>query len=138
MIIGDIGNNSFGIYSRVVLIGLLPTVIGFIEIYLLLQVFTAPALFERVYQWSIAGWSLSIAIQVTATCLIAWKVWAVQRASPAKLRSSRSLSVVTMILESGATLSFSTVILLGFFAAKKEVGAILVAIVGQLAVILLS
>ena len=44
------------------------------------------------------------------------------------------MSVIWMILESGAVLSMMTVMLLGFYAAKKGEGAVIISINAQLSV----
>lgn len=89
---------------------------------------------ELEARWAIATWSLSISIQVSATSIIAWVLWSVHRESR-KLHNDRTIvSVMWVILESGAVLSTATVILLAFYVNQMTAGGIVVAFIGQLAV----
>lgn len=66
--------------------------------------------------------------------MIAWVLWSVHRESR-KLRNDRTIvSVMWVILESGAVLSTATVILLAFYVNQMTAGGIVVAFIGQLAV----
>lgn len=89
---------------------------------------------ELEARWALATWSLSISVQVSATSLIAWALWSVHRES-GKLHNDRTIvSVMWVILESGAVLSTATVILLTFYVHHLTAGGIVVALIGQLSV----
>ncbi|KAF7798419.1 hypothetical protein EIP86_009640 [Pleurotus ostreatoroseus] len=85
-----------------------------------------------VQHWAIATWSLSIATQVSATLLIAWKVWYTHIGTVGPHKSQKSMSIMWIILESGAVLSLSHIILLAFYVHKITAGGVLVAMIGQL------
>ncbi|KAI0697895.1 hypothetical protein BC835DRAFT_1305047 [Cytidiella melzeri] len=88
--------------------------------------------------WLTAYWSITIAIQATASCLIAYKILVIrnQFSHVKSVRISRSMSVVWIILESGAVLSLTTILLLGFYTAHKSAGAVVAAIGGQLSALI--
>ncbi|KAJ3559856.1 hypothetical protein NM688_g86 [Phlebia brevispora] len=86
-----------------------------------------------VKRWAVASWSLSISIQVSATCLIAWRLWSVHRESRALHNDRTIVSIMWIILESGAVLSTATCFLLAFYVHQLTVGGIIVAMIGQLA-----
>ena len=93
---------------------------------------TQEALLELPLQrWSYISWSLSAAIQVGASSLLAYKIWTAYAAVAHILNSPTRRQLVWIILESGVILSSSTLLLLGFYAAKKEVGAVVIAELGQ-------
>lgn len=84
----------------------------------------------NVPQWILAAWSLSIVIQMSASLLIAWRIWSVHVHSSHK--DPTIVSVMWTILESGLVLSSATVFLLAFFLIKVVAAAIVIAICGQL------
>ncbi|KAI0739311.1 hypothetical protein BC629DRAFT_300154 [Irpex lacteus] len=84
--------------------------------------------------WITTYWALTITIQFTASCLIAYKIWATQKRLSGSMltRASKTMSVLWIILESGLTLSLTTVVLLAFYLTHRTSGAVLSAICGQL------
>ncbi|KAH8987460.1 hypothetical protein EDB92DRAFT_1128834 [Lactarius akahatsu] len=85
---------------------------------------------SRVHSWLIATWALSIATQLGATLLISYRIWkSIQWNSSKGLRASR-LSVLWILVESGALYSVTTTFLLGF--SSTNTGAIFVASLGQI------
>lgn len=84
------------------------------------------------YRLVIATWSLSIAIQMSASLLITWKIWSTTRVL--RLHShSKVMSVMWIVLESEMVLSFTTVMLLVFYALNGEATTgVINAILGQL------
>lgn len=94
-------------------------------------------LFEKsLAAWSTTYWSLSIATQLSASCLLAWRIWVIQsRAHRARARmASGYMPIIWIVLESGALLSFATVILLAFYLKKTNAGGVVAGICGQLVV----
>ncbi len=90
----------------------------------------------RVHNWLIATWALSIATQLGATLLISYRFWKTIRWTTSKgLRTSR-LSILWILVESGALYSITTVFLLGF--SDTNTGAIFAASLGQISVCRLS
>ncbi|KAI0320389.1 hypothetical protein OF83DRAFT_1169332 [Amylostereum chailletii] len=90
-----------------------------------------PVFVSHLGDWLLAMWSLSIAVQVSATLLIAWKIWRTVSWRGMGARRNQ-LSVFWIIIESGALYSFSTILVLAFYSAKANCGAILGSILGQL------
>ncbi|KAH9050351.1 hypothetical protein EDB83DRAFT_2522501 [Lactarius deliciosus] len=85
---------------------------------------------SRVHSWLIATWALSIATQLGATLLISYRIWRSIRSNSSKgLRASR-LSVLWILVESGALYSVTTTFLLGF--SSTNTGAIFVGALGQI------
>ncbi|ESK87499.1 hypothetical protein Moror_10911 [Moniliophthora roreri MCA 2997] len=90
----------------------------------------------RVIPWLTAIWAMSLAVQGICTLLIASKIWWDSRTSrKAGFGSSRQMSVVWTIVESGAVYSISTVFLMTFFLLKTQVGAIIGDPLGQISAI---
>ncbi|KAI0771398.1 hypothetical protein BC629DRAFT_1595639 [Irpex lacteus] len=87
----------------------------------------------RLGGWQETYWGLSIVIQVSASCLIAFKILDIHRHAPRSLKYSRTMSVFWMILESGATLGCTTVVALSLYLSHKIAGGVITAIGGQLA-----
>ncbi len=87
--------------------------------------------------WTETHWAVTVTIQVSASCLIGLKIWTVRNRTHATNYGSisRSMPIVWIILESGAILSISTVLLLAFYATNKVAGGLVAAINGQLGVI---
>lgn len=81
---------------------------------------------------SIPTWSLSICIQVSATLLLAWRIWTSHAALAGASGRRWSVSILKIIVESGAILSTTTIFLLGFYISKKTVGGVVVAMLGQM------
>ena len=77
--------------------------------------------------------SLSVAIQLSVSVLLAWKIWRTSRsAKGVGTRRVASQSVGWIILESGAVLSICTSGLLATYAEKLVLAAILMTIVAQM------
>lgn len=94
---------------------------------------TDDQLFATVFQrWSLVAWSLSIVIQVCATSLIAWKVWFARMSATGLHKNQRSVSILWMVLESGAVLTLSHVVLVALFAQGTIASGIVYAMIGQL------
>jgi hypothetical protein len=85
----------------------------------------------RVHNWLLATWSLSIATQFGATVLIGYRFWKTIRWTSKGIRASR-LSVLWILVESGALYSVTTIFLLGF--SSTNTGAIFAASLGQISV----
>ncbi len=83
-------------------------------------------------RWSYISWSLSAAIQVGASSLLAYKIWTAYAAVAHILNSPTRRQLVWIILESGVVLSSSTLLLLGLYACKRELGAVVIAALGQI------
>lgn len=108
-------------------------VCGYVDVGLLRSMPTEELLFSLTVQhWALATWSLSIATQVSATLLIAWKVWYTHIGTVGPHKSQKSLSIMWIILESGAVLSLGHIFLLAFYVHKITAGGVLVAMIGQL------
>ncbi|KAI0087860.1 hypothetical protein BDY19DRAFT_994747 [Irpex rosettiformis] len=87
--------------------------------------------------WSNTYWGLTITIQISASCLIAFKIWVVQnRVTTTRAGSSWSISIVWIILESGAVLSLITALLLAFYTLHTIAGGVVGAISAQLAALI--
>ncbi|KAI0056857.1 hypothetical protein BV25DRAFT_1920602 [Artomyces pyxidatus] len=93
---------------------------------------TGSIFISRIHNWLLATWALSIATQFGATLLIAYKIWASVSWNAFGVRGSR-LSILWILVESGAAYSVTTIFLLGF--SKTNVGAIFVASLGQISAI---
>ncbi|KAI0771371.1 hypothetical protein BC629DRAFT_764702 [Irpex lacteus] len=84
--------------------------------------------------WITTYWALNITIQFSASCLIAYKIWTTRskvsgfRATP----TSNTMSALWIILESGLTLSLTTVVLLAFYLTHRVAGRVISSITGQL------
>jgi len=89
-----------------------------------------PVFLATLGNWILSTWSLSFVTQVSATLLIAYKIWA---STAWGLRSSSShMKVLWLVVESGAIYSFATAILLGLYASKANAGAIVGGALGQI------
>lgn len=84
---------------------------------------------SRVHNWLIATWVLSIATQLGATLLIGYRFWKSIQWNSKGIRASR-LSILWIVVESGALYSITTVFLLGF--SSTNTGAIFAASLGQI------
>lgn len=87
-------------------------------------------------RWGLTSWSFSIFIQVSASLLLSWKIWSTNsiastNSSTHKLRN-RSISVMWIVLESGAILATTTCVLLGLYVGKRNSGEIVIAALGQI------
>ncbi|KAJ3556204.1 hypothetical protein NM688_g2153 [Phlebia brevispora] len=108
-------------------------VCGYVDVGQLATLSTEQLLFGiSVQRWALATWSLSIATQVSATLLIAWKVWYTHIGTVGPHKSQKSMSIMWIILESGAILSLAHIFLLAFYVHKITAGGVLVAMIGQL------
>ncbi|KAI0771364.1 hypothetical protein BC629DRAFT_1531366 [Irpex lacteus] len=95
--------------------------------------------FQQLFANTLAGWldtywGLTITTQVSASCLIAYKIWTTRRTLrySRSSRAAKSMSVLWLVLESGALLSSTTVVLLSFYVTHKVAGGTIAAICGQL------
>ncbi|KAI0261167.1 hypothetical protein BC834DRAFT_972945 [Gloeopeniophorella convolvens] len=84
---------------------------------------------SRVHNWLLAYWSLSIATQFGATLLIGYRFWRAIQWHSKGIKASR-MSVLWILVESGAMYSVTTIILLGFSSSNS--GAIPAAALGQI------
>ncbi|KAJ3559928.1 hypothetical protein NM688_g38 [Phlebia brevispora] len=109
------------------------TVCGFVDTVILANLTTEQQLFsETVRRWALGSWCSSIGAQMASTLLIAWKVWWTHIGTVGPHKSQMTLSVMWVILESGAVLSFSQVIVLALYVQKMAVGGVIIAMVSQL------
>lgn len=89
-----------------------------------------------VLHWILSTWCLSIATQIISTSLIAGMIWWHARRNPAT--KSRYVSLIGIIVESGAIYTLSTIFLLAFSELKTQTGDILVMMTTQIAVSICS
>lgn len=90
---------------------------------------TGSVFLTRVHNWLISTWVLSLATQLGATLLIGYKFWKSIRWHTKGIRASR-LSILWILVESGALYSVTTLFLLGF--SSTNTGAIFAAALGQI------
>lgn len=93
-----------------------------------------PVFLHSVGPMITATWVLSISTQLSATSLIAWKIW---NSMPPKTTTglrSDSRSILWIIIESGAIYTFTTALLTAFYLAKTAAGAVVSACLGQISV----
>ncbi|KAJ3555088.1 hypothetical protein NM688_g2767 [Phlebia brevispora] len=83
-----------------------------------------------VERWSLASWGATISAEMSATLLIAWKLWYtyIGTIGAHRLQHLKTLSIMFVILESGAILSSMSVILLAFYLSKAVAGGVIIAI----------
>jgi surface polysaccharide O-acyltransferase-like enzyme len=91
-----------------------------------------PTSIFEILKWVLATWCLSIATQVISTALIAWKIWQHARLNP--VAKSRYMSLIAIIVESGAIYTMSTAFLMALADRKTQAGAIPGDMTAQLAV----
>ncbi|KAF8163986.1 hypothetical protein BJ912DRAFT_1097021 [Pholiota molesta] len=91
-----------------------------------------------ILKYLLASWSLSIIIQVSATCLIAYRIWSLSAgisshvvAADEKDRTNYT-SIIWIIVESGVLYTVSTIILLAFFEANSQASNIIGKALGQI------
>ncbi|KAH9962551.1 hypothetical protein BGW80DRAFT_862892 [Lactifluus volemus] len=82
-----------------------------------------------VHNWLIATWVLSIATQFGATLLIGYRFWITMLPNSKGIRASR-LSILWILVESGALYSVTTIFLLGF--SSTNTGALFASSLGQI------
>jgi hypothetical protein len=87
----------------------------------------------RIGNTILATWALSIATQFSVSSAIAGRIVWISRDS--SLASNRYLSVLWIIVESGAIYCITTVLLLTFFDLKTQAGAIVAGVVAQISAI---
>ncbi|KAH9023691.1 hypothetical protein EDB85DRAFT_308273 [Lactarius pseudohatsudake] len=91
---------------------------------------TETVFLSRLQNWLYATWALSIATQAGATLLIGYRFWkSIQWNNSKGLRASR-LSVLWILVESGALYTVTTIFLVGF--SSTNTGAIFAAALGQI------
>jgi len=90
----------------------------------------------RVGNYLLANWVLSITIQVTATLLIALRIWRnfYWGAKRAGRVGSTHMSILWMVVESGAVYSITAILTLVFWCERASAGAIVGACLGQVSV----
>jgi hypothetical protein len=86
---------------------------------------------SRVQHWMIATWVLSLATQLGATLLIGYQIWKSILWNFQGIRASR-LSILWILVESGALYSVTTLFLLGF--SSTNIGDIFAKSLGQISV----
>ena len=79
-------------------------------------------------------WSLSIATQITATSLIAWRIWSTHTNIVGPYGNLRAISVIWILVESGAVLGVTHVFILAFYLIKVITNGILNNMMVQLCV----
>ncbi|KAJ3553550.1 hypothetical protein NM688_g3548 [Phlebia brevispora] len=86
-------------------------------------------------RWAFSAWSLSIIIQTLVSFLLAYKIWTTRISTACVSRRHRhrrrTITIIWAIIESGSILCSLALILLAFYAAKKEIGAIVIAVLAQ-------
>lgn len=109
-------------------------VCGFTSIAIYIKLINPMLFFDTVayLHWVLGSLSFSIATQVLATGLIAWKLSYKMYIIPDTLPASMYWSIIWIIIESGAILSIATIFLLAFFASGKVAGGVLLNILAQL------
>jgi len=90
---------------------------------------TGTVFLPRVHNLLLATWTLSVATQFGATVLIGYRILKAIRWSSKGIRASR-LSVLWIVVESGALYSVTTIFLLGF--SSTNTGAIFANSLGQI------
>jgi hypothetical protein len=94
---------------------------------------------KKLAIWLEIFWSITITVQVSASTLIAYKIYETQNkmasSGTQSLVSTKSVTnVMRIIIDSGAIMSLSTIVLLAFYVAHAFAGAVVAAICGQLTV----
>ncbi|KAI0318074.1 hypothetical protein OF83DRAFT_66466 [Amylostereum chailletii] len=103
---------------------------GFTTVGKIAQLTSTEVLFD-VQDWTTATFSISLGTQVISTALIAWKIMSTMGWKSKSARKDQ-LAIVWMIVESGAVLTISTIVVLTLFLLGMNAGAILAPIIGQL------
>lgn len=85
-----------------------------------------------IRQWAVAQWALSIAIQVSGTMLIAWRIWYIQIGTIGFHKNQKVMPIVWIILESGVVLSLAHVLQLAFYLEDTVLDGVVFAMLGQL------
>ncbi|KAI0061238.1 hypothetical protein BV25DRAFT_1917190 [Artomyces pyxidatus] len=128
-----IWNRNFWLASPFVAFCIASGVCGYTAIAHIAQLSKTGSIFiPRIHNWLLATWIFSIATQVSATLLIGYKIWRSVSWNAFGVRGSR-LSILWILVESGAAYSVTTVFLLGFWG--EATGAIFSASLGQLSAI---
>ncbi|KAF8891393.1 hypothetical protein BD779DRAFT_1784783 [Infundibulicybe gibba] len=128
------GKYYIHVFPAVMLVG--TAVSGYISVAHLAHLTSVDALF-LVAKTLLVTWSLTIATQVSASALIAGRIWWISRqpASATHL-AHRSRPIIWMIIESGAIYTISTIILLILFDLKTQAGSIIADITLQIGAII--
>ncbi|KAH9006686.1 hypothetical protein EDB84DRAFT_1407509, partial [Lactarius hengduanensis] len=126
-----IWNRNFWLCVPFIVLLLRPESRGYIALVNLARLTPPDTVFSScVHSWLIATWALSIATQLGATLLIGYRIWkSIQWNNSKGLRASR-LSVLWILVESGALYGVTTTLLLGF--SSTDTGAIFAASLGQI------
>lgn len=85
-----------------------------------------------VGRWALTTWALSITVQMSATLLIAWRIWSAHRAVKNFCTDSKLVSVMWIIVESGMVLSSATVFITALYMMNVNAGGTVEAIIAQL------
>jgi len=89
-----------------------------------------------IANWILGAWSLSIATQILVTLAIAGRIyWMSRGTSLARGASKRYMSVIWIIVESGAIYSITTIFLLAFFDLQTQAGGVIGACLAQICAI---
>lgn len=93
-----------------------------------------------ILKYLLASWSLSIATQVSATALIAYRIWTYATRIPAHVVPADErermdyMAVVWIVIESGAVYTASTIVLLVFFVLNTQASNVIGKALGQISV----
>ncbi|KAJ7076624.1 hypothetical protein B0H15DRAFT_790338, partial [Mycena belliarum] len=91
-----------------------------------------PVFAKSLSRWILSLWSMSLVTQVSATLLIAYKIWS--NTFHGTMRRSGPSAVFWMVVESGAVYSITTVITMTLYVLKADSGAISGGALGQISV----
>ncbi|KAI0318585.1 hypothetical protein OF83DRAFT_934036 [Amylostereum chailletii] len=106
------------------------TVAGFACVGWVANLTATESLFVTI-RWTTASYSISLGTQVIATTLIAWKIWSTV-ASQSKSARRNQVTIVWMIVESGAVLACTSATVLTLFLLNLNAGAAVAPIFAQL------
>ncbi|KAH9168666.1 hypothetical protein EDB89DRAFT_1569259 [Lactarius sanguifluus] len=108
-----------------------PPVTGYTALVNLARLTPSDTVFlSRIHNWLVATWALSIATQLGATLLIGYRFWKSIQWNNSKGHRASRLSILWILVESGALYSVTTTFLLGF--SSTNTGAIFAASLGQI------
>lgn len=93
-----------------------------------------PVLLITAFRWVTVGLAMSLLTQALSSTLLAWRIWSSDTKVAAFRVGRGRLPVARIVLESGATLSATTALVLGFSAANSLAIAAVVGTHIQLAV----
>ncbi|KAK0209878.1 hypothetical protein IW262DRAFT_1498173 [Armillaria fumosa] len=111
---------------------------GYASIYQISCMDSRPESAQILYRWLQASYSLSLATQLSVTTMIVSRIWWLsQRAGAWKPGSTSkpSMSIIWMIVESGAISAITSTLFLAFFNADPKISIILADSLGQMSAI---